>query len=191
MRQRKSGWNRGARLREVFRRDGVGGGLGLPEDFDDLPALAVEDGLNAVDAAVENFAFGGLAFGGGAGFVGAPEVGHVGPGFGADLDLMLVKDGAAALGHGVDPAVDGEEDGGGRAVGGDADGDEAGVGEKKLAEAGAVLVGGAADRGVNGRDELVERGGGGTGGDCGCDLGFGLLRTESGGEDGGGEGEEK
>ena len=70
----------------------IGRSFGLPDNFDHSPLLAVEDRLNAVDAAVQNFAFGRLAFGGGAGLVGAPKVGDVRPGFGADLDLVLVKD---------------------------------------------------------------------------------------------------
>ena len=51
-----------------------------------------------VDAAIDHFAFGRFAIGRGAGFVGAPEMGHVVPCLGVDLDLALVEDGAAALG---------------------------------------------------------------------------------------------
>lgn len=112
--------------------------------------MAIEDRLNAVDAPVE-----WLAFRGGAGFVGAPEVGNVGPGFGADLDLVLVKDVASALAYRFNPAVYGEDACGCSAVGGDADGDQAGAGEKELAETGTVFVCRAADRGVEGGDELV------------------------------------
>jgi hypothetical protein len=59
-------------------------------------------------------------------------MGEVGPGFGADFDLALVEDLAAALGDCVDPVLNGEDAWGRCAVGGDADGDEAGVGEKEL-----------------------------------------------------------
>src|ERR1700722_15711278 len=112
---------------EVLIRDWVGFRLGLPGDLDDLPAFAVKDGLDAVDAAVHQLAFGVGSVGSGAGFVGAPEVGKVGPGVVVDLDLHLDEDGAAALGHGVYPALDGEDARRGGAVGGDADRNEAGV----------------------------------------------------------------
>ena len=46
-----------------FSGTGFGRGLGLPDDFDYVPLLAVEDGLDAVDAAIEHFAFGRLAIG--------------------------------------------------------------------------------------------------------------------------------
>jgi hypothetical protein len=90
------------------------------------------------------------------------------PLFGADFDLVFVEDGGAAFADGFDPAVNGEDVGRGCAVGRDADGDEAGVGEKELAEAGAIFIGRSADGGINGGDELVERCGGGTGWSGGC-----------------------
>ena len=126
----------------------------MPEDFLDVPLLAIVDGLDAVDAAVHWFAFGDFAVGrlsvcGGAGFVGAPQMGEVRPGFGADLELLFVEDLAAALGDGVNPVLNGEDASGGGAVGGDADGDKAGIGREKCAEAGAVFVGRAADGGVD------------------------------------------
>jgi len=91
-----------------------------------LPALAVEDGLDAVDAAI-----GWLVVGSDFGFVGAPEMGDVGPGLRLDLQLVLGEDRVAALGDRVDPAVDIEDDGGGRAIFGDADGIRRASGRKR------------------------------------------------------------
>lgn len=59
----------------------------LPADFDDLPALAVEDGLDAVDAAI-----GGLFVAANSGLAGTPEVGDVGPGLCLDRELVLGED---------------------------------------------------------------------------------------------------
>jgi hypothetical protein len=100
--------------------------FGLPEDFDDVPALSVVDGLDGVDAAGERLA------GEGSG-VGAPEMGDVAESFGLIFDLVFGDDFVAVFGNAGDPVIDGE---GVRAVGGD--GDEPCVGEENLAEAGAV-----------------------------------------------------
>ena len=125
------------------------GFFGLPDDLNYVPLLAVVDGLDAVDAAVHYFALGRLAIGGGACLIGAPEVGDVGPGFTADVDLLLVEDHASVLGYSADPAVDIKDDGGGCTVRGDADGDEARIWREEGAKAGAVLVRRAADCGVD------------------------------------------
>jgi hypothetical protein len=172
-------------LGKVFCGDGVGGDFGLPGDFDDVPLLAVVEGLDAVDAAV-----GGLVVAADFGFVGAPEVGDVGPGLGADVELMFVEHVGAALGNGVDPIFNGEDAGRGCAVGRDADGDQARVGKEECAEAGAVSVGGAGNGRVDGLDELVERGCGGAGGNGGHG-GVRGLGAEHGRHKGGGEGEEE
>jgi len=120
-------------------------GLRLAKRFRRCALLAVVDGLDAVDAAV-----GRLVVVADFGFVCAPEVGDVGPGLGADIDLVLMEHGGAALGDGVDPVFNGEDVRGGCAVGGDADGDQASVRKKERAEAGAVPVGRAGDGGVDG-----------------------------------------
>lgn len=152
-------------LGEVLCGDGVFGFFGLPDDLDHVPLLAVVDGLDAIDAAVS-----GLGVVADAGFVGAPEMSEVGPRLGLDVQLVLSEHGAAALRDRVDPAVDVEDDRGGCAIGGDADWDEARVGQKERAEAGSILVCGTGDRGVDGGDELIERGGG----RAGCSWCWGL-----------------
>jgi hypothetical protein len=83
-------------------------------------------------------------------------MGDVGPGLRLDLQLVLGEDRVAALGDRVDPAVDIEDDGGGRAIFGDADGDQAGIRQEEIAETGAVLVGRASDGGVDGLGSLWE-----------------------------------
>src|SRR2546423_6245466 len=61
--------------------------LGLPEDADDPPALAVVHQLDAVDAAREGLRVVGLV----ATFVCAPGVDDVAVGFDAARDLLLVE----------------------------------------------------------------------------------------------------
>jgi len=124
-----------------------------------VPALAIVDRLDGVDAAGEGFA-------GEGGRVGAPEMGDVAEGLGLIFDLVLGVDGVTIFCDGCDPVIDGEDVG---AVG--ADGDEASVGEEELLPAGAVLVGGTGDCAVDGGDELVEGVGGWAGGGC---LGLGM-----------------
>jgi hypothetical protein len=124
-----------------------------------VPLLAVEDGLDRVDAAIDDFALGRFAVGSRAGFVGAPQMSHVIPAFGADFDLAFIEDGVSTFGYGVDPVLDGEDAGCGCAVRRDADGDETGIGREEAAEAGAIFVAGAADGVVDGLDEVAEGGG--------------------------------
>ena len=146
---------------EVLGGDFFGGIFGLPEDFDDVPALPIVDSLDGVDAAGE-----GLAGEGGG--VGAPEMGDVAESLGLIFELMLGDDGVVVFGDGGDPVVDGQDVGAGSA-----DGDQADVGKEDLAKAGAVFVGGAGDGVVDGGDELVESCGGWAG-HGGGGLGLGL-----------------
>lgn len=149
-----------------------------------MPLLAVEDGLDAVDAAIA-----GLGIVAEAGFVGAPQVRHVGPGLGLECELMLGDHGRAALGDGVDPVLCGKDAGRGCAVGGDADGYETRVGKEERAEAGPVLVGWAADCRVYGGDEPIEGSRRRTGWGGGGDFGLGGLGAKRGCKQSG-EGEE-
>src|ERR1035438_6517519 len=143
----RAGWTRsGCGSGEVLGGDLVRRVLGLPEDFDHVPALPIVDGLDGVDATGE-----GLA--GEGGFVGAPEMGDVAEGLGLIFELVLGDDGVVVFGDGGDSVVDGEDVGAGGGVG-----DRSHVGEEELAEAGAVFVGGAGDGFVDGGDELVEGG---------------------------------
>ena len=146
---------------QVLGGDLVGGVLGLPEDFEDVPVLSVKDCLDGVDAAGE-----GLAGQGGG--VGAPEMGDVAEGFGLNFNLVFGDDFVAVFGDGCDPVIKGED---ARTVG--ADRNKAHVGQQKLLHAGAVFVGGAGDGGVEGDDELVEGGSGGAG--DGDELGWRLC----------------
>ena len=145
------GW-RGCELRQILGGDFVRGVFGLPDDFDDVPALAIVDGLDGVDAAGE-----GLA--GEGGFVGAPEMGNGSEGLGLIFELVFGDDFVVVFGDGGDPVVDGEDVGAGGA-----NGDETRVREEELAEAGAVFAGGTGDGSVDGGDELVEGVGGWAGG---------------------------
>src|SRR5205085_12569535 len=78
---------RSGRALEVLCRERRPRRLGLPEDADDPPTLAVVHQLDAVDAARERPGVCGLV----AAFVRAPRVDDVAVGFGAARDLFLVE----------------------------------------------------------------------------------------------------
>ena len=135
--------------------------FGFPDDLLDTPAVAVIHGLDAVDPLYLRL---DLAVRIDAGFIGAPKMGQVTVNLGLDLDLMLHKRSVAALAHCFDPAVDGQNVRGKASIHTFGERNQRRLRQKKRAEASPVLVRRSGDGGVDGFDQIVERGSGGAGG---------------------------
>src|SRR5438309_4683303 len=124
-------WARRLLLGQVFRRDRLVGSLGIPEDGDNPPALAVDEKLKAIDPAHKRLR---IALGVSR-LVGAEDVGDgakpVDPAANLLFEESFVLD--IALDR-RDELVDGEHAGHGRAVGLAAAGDEPGPRQKQAAQ---------------------------------------------------------